>query len=94
MESTEVAGPTTGAPRYLHVKVVESEDGGHAPVNVRMPIGIVKWGMKMGQAFSPQMKEANLDWESIAAMIDSGAVGEIVHVEDEERHRTVDVWVD
>lgn len=81
-------------PRYLRVKVVDTTKDGRPAVNIKMPIGVVKFGMKMAQAFSPEMKSANLDWNSIAAMIDEGALGELVHVEDEAEHKTVDVWVE
>lgn len=47
--------------KLLRVRVVED---GHPTVNVKVPIGVAKWGMKMAQAFSPEMKDANLDWEA------------------------------
>jgi hypothetical protein len=77
--------------KYLRVRVVEA---GHPTVNVKVPIGVAKWGMKMAQAFSPEMKDANLDWESITAMIQEGEQGKIVEVEDEVDHKTVEVWVE
>ena len=39
--------------KLLRVRVVED---GHQAVNVKVPIGVAKWGMKMAQAFSPEMK--------------------------------------
>jgi hypothetical protein len=77
--------------KSLRVRVVED---GHPAVNVKVPIGVAKWGMKMAQAFSPEMKVANLDWESIMAMIQDGEQGKIVEVEDEADHKTVEVWVE
>ena len=44
-------------------------------------------GMKMAHAFSPEMKDANLDWDSITAMIQDGEQGKIVEVEDEVDQR-------
>jgi hypothetical protein len=75
----------------LRVRVVED---GHQAVNVKVPIGVAKWGMKMAQAFSPEMKNANLDWDSISAMIQEGEQGKLVEVEDEADHKTVEVWVE
>jgi hypothetical protein len=75
----------------LRVRVVED---GHPAVNVKAPIGVARWGMKMAQAFSPEMKDADLDWESITAMIQKGEGGKIVEVEDEVDHKTVEVWVE
>ncbi len=78
----------------LRVKVVDNSKDGRPAVNINLPIGVVKFGMKMAQAFSPQVKDANLDWDSIAAMIQEGARGKIVDVEDEAEHKTVEVWVE
>jgi hypothetical protein len=76
--------------KLLRVRVVED---GHQAVNVKVPIGVAKWGMKMAQAFSPEIKNANLDWDSITA-IEEGEPGKIVEVEDEADHKTVEVWVE
>src|SRR5512132_3613733 len=77
--------------KFLRVRVVE---GGHPTVNVKVPIGVAKWGMKMAQAFSTEMKDAELDWEAITAIIQEGEGGKIVEVEDEVDHKTVEVWVE
>jgi hypothetical protein len=77
--------------KRLRVRMVED---GHPTVNVKVPIGVAKWGMKMAQAFSPEMKDANLDWETFTAIIQEGEQGKIVEVEDEADHKTVEVWVE
>jgi hypothetical protein len=77
--------------KLLRVRVVED---GHPTVNVKVPIGVAKWGMKMAQAFSPEMKNASLDWDSITAMLQEGEQGKLVEVEDEADHKTVEVWVE
>ena len=77
--------------KLLRVTVVED---GHPTVNVNVPIGVARCGMKMAQAFSPEMKDANLDWDSITAIIQEGEQGKIVEVEDEVDHKTVEVWVE
>jgi hypothetical protein len=94
-EDSDHSGAQTREPgkkaRLLRVRVVED---GHPTVNVNVPIGVAKWGMKMAQAFSPEMKDANLDWETITAIIQEGEQGKIVEVEDEVDHKTVEVWVE
>jgi hypothetical protein len=94
-EASDNSGAQGGEPqtkaRFLRVRVVEA---GHPTVNVKVPIGVAKWGMKMAQAFSPEMKDANLDWDSITAIIQEGEQGQIVEVEDEVDHKTVEVWVE
>ena len=79
---------------HLRVKVVDHNKEGHRAVNIRVPIGVVKFGMKMAQAFSPEVKNANLDWDSITAMIEEGELGKIVDVEDEAENKTIEVWVE
>ena len=83
-----------GRTRYLRVKVVDHSKDGSPTVNVRIPISVAKFGMKMAAAFSPEMKGADLDWDAIARMIDEGAIGELVHVDDEAERKTVDVFVE
>ena len=80
--------------KSLRVKVVDNTKDAAPAVNVKVPIGLVKWGMKMAQAFSPEMKDANLDWETITAIIQEGESRNIVEVEDEVDHKTVKVWVE
>ena len=80
--------------RYLHVKVVDELKDGHPVVKVKVPTSLVKFGLKMAQTFSPEMKNANIDWDELAKAIDEGVRGEIAHVEDEAQHKTVDVWVE
>jgi hypothetical protein len=82
------------AAKYLRVKVVDHTKEGRPAVNIKVPIGVVKWGMKMAQAFSPQMKDVNLDWDSIDAMVHEGETGKIVEVEDEAEHKTIEVWLE
>ena len=80
--------------RFLHVRVTDTTKPARPAVNINLPIGVARWGMKMAQTFAPQLKDANLDWDSLMAMIDEGEQGNIVHVEDEEQHKTIDVSVD
>lgn len=89
-----VQGQARKAAKYLRVKVVDENKQGRPPVNITVPIGVAKFGLKMATTFSPQMKEANVDWDAVTAMIEDGATGEIVHVQDEAEHKTVDVWVE
>ena len=80
--------------RYLHVKVVDQMKEGHPVVNIKVPTSLVKFGLKMAQTYSPDMKNANIDWDELSKAIDEGIIGEIAHIEDENQHKTVDVWVE
>jgi hypothetical protein len=80
--------------RSLRIRVVDHSKEGHPAVNVRVPMRVVKFGMTMARAFSPQVKQANLDWDAITSMVETGELGKIVEVEDEAEHKTVEVWVE
>jgi hypothetical protein len=80
--------------KYIRIRVVDQAKDGHPAVNVRIPFGVAKFGLKMAQRFSPELKNAELDWGAIEAMIDEGMTGELVHVEDEQQSKTVDVYVE
>lgn len=79
-------------PTTLLVKVIDSRDG-RLLTNVSLPLGIVRWGMKIAPLFAPEVRNANVDWDAIGALIQDGAAGQLVHVEDEKKHQTVEVWV-
>jgi hypothetical protein len=85
---------TKARAKYLRVKVIDNTKDGRPSVNVRLPIGVAKFGLKMAAMFSPDVKKADLDWDVIAATIDEGVTGELVHVEDEAEHKTIDVFVE
>ena len=86
--------PLEKTARYLHVKVVDELKDGRPVVNVRVPTGVVKFGLEMAKAFSPEMRDAQIDWENVKKIIDEGVVGEIAHVEDEGAHKVIDVWLE
>jgi hypothetical protein len=97
--ATKVVEPITDqAPparaTHLRVKVTDNAREGRPVVNINMPIGVVRWGMKVAEAFSPELKDAHLDWASINAMLDSEPIGKIVEVEDEAANKMVEVWIE
>jgi len=59
---------------------------------VRLPLGMVNTGLKMGMKFAPQMKEVNP--EELMAAIQSGGTGKIVDVEDLEEGERVEVFIE
>jgi hypothetical protein len=80
--------------KSLRVRVVDHSKADRPAVNIRVPIGVVKFGLQMAQAFSPGLRSANLDWDGINAMIEEGEVGKIVDVEDEAQQKTIEVWIE
>jgi hypothetical protein len=82
----------TSKPTTLRVRVIDKARAGEPAVNVRMPIGIVRFGMKMAKAYVP--RSTDVDWDAISAAIGAGELGKIVDVDDEAEHKTVEVWIE
>jgi hypothetical protein len=40
------------------------------------------------------MKDVDLDWDSIDAMVQEGETEKLVEVEDEAEHKTIEVWLE
>lgn len=77
--------------RWFRVRVTDTRTG-KTRVNLRMPVGMVSAGMKLGARFAPQVK--GLEAKSLMEMLNSGAVGKVVDVYDEEDGEHVEVFIE
>ena len=83
---------TQGIPgRYFRVRVTDSASG-KVRVNVRLPLGVINAGLKLGMKFAPNVE--GVDYKEIAEMIQAGGVGKIVDVEDDKDGEHVEVFVE
>lgn len=78
-------------PRWLRVRVTDT-DSGRPRVNVRLPVSMVSVGLKMGSKFAPQVE--GLDADQLMQIIESGELGQIVDVYDEEDGEHVEVFLE
>lgn len=78
-------------PRWLRVRVTDT-DSGRPRVNVRLPISMVSVGLKMGSKFAPQIE--GLDDGQLMQIIESGELGQIVDVYDEDDGEHVEVFLE
>lgn len=86
------AAPSTGRkPRFLHV-VVSDSDTGKTRVNVRLPVSLISSGMRLGAKFAPEIE--GLDEQTLNNWLNSGEVGQIVDVFDEEDGEHVQVFLE
>jgi len=83
--------PHSGKTRWLRIRVTNLETG-RAKVNVNLPFGLVRAGLKIGSHFAPEMQD--IDWEELMTAIDEGAEGKLVDVEDIEDGEKVEIFVD
>jgi hypothetical protein len=77
--------------RWFRVQVTDINTG-KARVNVRLPVGLVSAGMKMGARFAPQVE--GLDPDQIMAFLNSGETGQIVDVLNEQDGEHVQVFIE
>lgn len=78
-------------PRWLRVRVTDTSTG-RPRVNVRLPISMVSVGLKMGSKFAPQIE--GLDTDSLMTIIESGEMGQIVDVYDDDDGEHVEVFLE
>lgn len=83
--------PAGMAGRWFRVRVTDA-DTHKVRVNVRLPVGVVSAGLKMGMHFAPQVE--GLDLKSLGAMINNGEVGQIVDVFDDKDGEHVEVFIE
>jgi hypothetical protein len=83
--------PSSMGGRWFRVRVTDS-DTGKVRVNVRLPVGVVNAGLKMGMRFAPQVE--GMDIEALTSMINSGEIGQIVDVMDDKDGEHVEVFIE
>jgi hypothetical protein len=91
--STQASGPSstaTGA-HWIRVRVTNMETG-RTKVNVNLPMGLVKAGIKLGARFAPEME--GVEWDDLMTAIQEGASGKLVDVEDIEGGEKVEIYVE
>ncbi len=77
--------------RFFRVRVTDTQTG-KTRVNVRMPLGMVNAGLRMGMRFSPEVE--GLDAERLAEALSSGETGQIVDIFDDEDGEHVEVFIE
>jgi hypothetical protein len=77
--------------RWFRVKVTDTHTG-RPRVNVRIPVKLLRLGLKSGKNFTPEIE--GLDMEELIKFVESGEVGTIVDVMDEEDGEHVEVTIE
>jgi DNA-binding transcriptional ArsR family regulator len=77
--------------RWFRLRVTDTNSG-KARVNMRMPLGLVTAGLKLGLKFAPEID--GLSAEEILTAIQSGQMGKILELDDEKDGEHVEVFVD
>jgi len=77
--------------KFFRVRVTDT-DTGKTRVNVRLPLGLVGAGLKMGMKFAPEIE--GIDPGIINEFLASGEIGQIVDVFDDEDGEHVEVFIE
>jgi hypothetical protein len=83
--------PSASTGRWFRVRVTDITTG-KPRVNIRMPVSVVKSGLKMGAHFSPNIE--GMDIHKLAEIIESGEIGQVVDVFDDEDGEHVEVFIE
>lgn len=79
------------SPAWFRVRVSDLHTGKRR-VSVNIPLRFVKFGVKLGAGFVPEMR--GLDWNELNGLLQSNSGGMLVDVEDEESGERVEIFVD
>jgi len=80
--------------RFLKVRVWE-RGSEKAKVNVTLPLGLVKWGMKMApDSAKAKIAEHDVDLKAVSEALEKGITGKIVEIDDDEKGDHVEVWLE
>ena len=90
-KSEEAASFQKGGGKWLRVRVTDTVTG-RARVNIRVPTSLVGAGLKMGMRLSPEIE--GLDTEQIMQFIESGTLGKIMDVTDDDDGEHVEVFLE
>ena len=78
-------------PRWMRVRVNDLQTG-QARVSVNIPLRLMKFGMKIGSRFAPELQDFDID--ELNAMVNEAGDGLLVEVRDEAQGEHVQIYLD
>lgn len=84
--SEEKKGSANRISKPSHVRILVENEFKSKPVTVKLPIGLFKAGIKLGEKFSPEFQGAmsEVDYDAILTAINEGTMGEIMSVDTDD----------
>jgi hypothetical protein len=89
--SEVVVAPKSGKTRWFRVLVTDMASD-KVRVSVRLPLSLVKWGMKVGGHFAPEIE--GIDMDELSEILNSETDGKLVEVMDEEDGEHVQIFIE
>lgn len=90
-DTSNVVFPGRDGGKFFRVRVTDT-DTGRTRVNVRLPLGMVNAGVRMGMRFSPEVD--GLDATKLAEALARGETGQIMDIYDDEDGEHVEVYIE
>ena len=84
-------GGKNGSPRWLRVRVNDLATG-EPRVSVNIPVRLMKFGMRIGSRFAPELNDFDVD--ELTSMMGEMESGLLVDVRDEKDGEHVQIFVD
>lgn len=91
LKAAEAGSENGPEPSWFRVRVSNLETGKNR-VTVNIPVRMMKFGLKIGSRFSPEI--GDLDWNELTGMMKDMKTGMLVDVQDEESNEHVQVYLD
>ncbi|MBA7704147.1 hypothetical protein ES703_112947 [subsurface metagenome] len=84
----------SGQGKNIKIKVSEL-DSGTVKVNLNLPLGIARFVKSfIPQEAKDELEARGIDLEALMSTLDSGAVGKLVEVEDEQDRHRIEIWIE
>lgn len=94
LDAVSEAGSGEYQNRFLKIKVWE-RGSDRAKVNITLPISLVRMGLKMASEHDKvKFAGADVDLRQVSEALDRGVTGKIVEVDDDEKGKHVEVWLE
>lgn len=90
-EPANTVFPGRDGGKFFRVRVTDT-DTGRTRVNVRLPLGMVNAGVRMGMRFSPEVE--GLDAAKLAEALARGETGQIMDIYDDEDGEHIEVYIE
>lgn len=85
------AAPVGRGGKWFRVRVTDMTSG-KTRANLRIPLGMVNAGLKLGMRFTPEMEGLELD--KISQFIQEGQIGQLIDVEDDQDGERVEISIE
>lgn len=86
-----VPAPKATKGHYFRILVTDTVSG-KVRTSVTLPLSLVKWGLKVGGKFAPEVE--GIDFDELNEIIQGEAAGKLVEVMDEEDGEHVQIFIE